>query len=125
MLFWLWVFLINAVKALNQARLEANVRVYGAEDNFKQKWPSPYAIASGLFLLLSLFKYVYRPLGWLALGAVAVGIFPIAMKGIASIRNFRLDINILMIVAGTALQFQNFLSYNFSFKISLLHFPLM
>ncbi|KAK9931646.1 hypothetical protein M0R45_018916 [Rubus argutus] len=90
---------LQIVKALNQARLEANVRVYGAEDNFKQKWPSPYAIVSGVFLLLSLFKYIYRPLGWLALGAVAIGIFPIAMKGIASIRNCRLDINILMIVA--------------------------
>ncbi|KAL6185354.1 hypothetical protein ACLB2K_041488 [Fragaria x ananassa] len=90
---------LQIVKALNQARLEANVRVYGAENSFKQKWPSPYAIASGVFLLLSLLKFVYRPMGWLALGAVAIGIFPVAMKGIASIRNLRLDINILMIVA--------------------------
>ena len=97
--------LVNAVKALNQARLEANVRVYGAKNSFKQKWPSPCAIASGVFLLLSLLKFVYRPMGWLALGAVAVGIFPVAMKGIASIRNLRLDINILMIVAGMALHY--------------------
>lgn len=91
---------MTAVKALNQARLEANVRLYGAEDNYKKKWPSPYAIASGVLLLLSFLKYAYRPLGWLALGAVVVGIFPIAMKGVAAIRHLRLDINILVIVAG-------------------------
>ncbi|XP_008223789.1 PREDICTED: putative inactive cadmium/zinc-transporting ATPase HMA3 [Prunus mume] len=90
---------IQIVKALNQARLEANVRLYGAEDNYKKKWPSPYAIASGVLLLLSFLKYAYRPLGWLALGAVVVGIFPIAMKGVAAIRHLRLDINILVIVA--------------------------
>lgn len=90
----------HAVKALNQARLEANVKVYG-EESFKKKWPSPYAIASGLLLLLAFLKYVYRPLGWLALGAVAVGIFPVCLKALASIRNLRLDINILVIVAGT------------------------
>ncbi|KAL5549369.1 hypothetical protein UlMin_004600, partial [Ulmus minor] len=86
-------------KALNEARLEANVRVYGEQDNFKKKWPSPYAIACGVLLLLSFLKYLYRPLGWLALGAVAVGIIPICLKGLTSIRNLRLDINILAIVA--------------------------
>lgn len=87
-------------KALNEARLEANIKIYG-EDNFKKKWPSPYSVACGLLLLLSFLKYVYRPLGWLALGAVAIGILPICLKAVATIRNLRLDINILAIVAGT------------------------
>ncbi|KAM1721143.1 hypothetical protein ACFX12_022715 [Malus domestica] len=91
---------LQIVKALNQARLEANVRVYGAGDSYKKTWPSPYAIGSGVLLVLSFLKSVYRPLGWLALGAVFLGIFPIAMKGFASIRNFRFhDINILVIIA--------------------------
>ncbi|XP_041021395.1 putative inactive cadmium/zinc-transporting ATPase HMA3 [Juglans microcarpa x Juglans regia] len=91
---------LQIVKALNQARLEANVRVYG-EENYKKKWPSPYAVASGSLLLLSLFKYVYQPLQWLAVGAVAVGIFPILLKGVVAIRNLRLDINILVLIAVT------------------------
>lgn len=86
------------VKALNQARLEANVRAYGVE-NYPKKWPSPYAVACGTLLLLSFLKYVFRPLQWLALGAVAVGIFPIALKGFVAIRNLRLDINILVMIA--------------------------
>jgi Cd2+/Zn2+-exporting ATPase len=89
----------DTVKALNHARLEANVRVYGVE-NSQKKWPSPYAVACGTLLSLSFFKYLYLPLQWLAVGAVAVGIFPIAMKGVAAIRHLRLDMNILAIIAG-------------------------
>ncbi|KAK9268542.1 hypothetical protein L1049_000296 [Liquidambar formosana] len=89
---------LQIVKALNQARLEANVRVKG-EANYKKKWPSPSAIACGVLLLLSLLKYIYHPFQWVALGAVAVGIFPIAWKGLVAIQNFRLDINILAVVA--------------------------
>ncbi|KAI4335383.1 hypothetical protein L6164_014029 [Bauhinia variegata] len=89
---------IQIVKALNQARLEANIRMHGGEKQQK-KWPSPYAMASGLFLLLSFLKYVYRPLEYLALGAVAAGVFPMLLKAIVSVRNLRIDINILMIIA--------------------------
>ena len=89
---------LQIVKALNQARLEANVRVYGDEKQQK-KWPSPYAVASGLLLLLSFLKYVYRPLEYLAVGAVVAGAFSIILKAIASFRNLRLDINILLIIA--------------------------
>ncbi|XP_050260495.1 putative inactive cadmium/zinc-transporting ATPase HMA3 isoform X1 [Quercus robur] len=89
---------IQIVKALNQARLEANVRVYG-EENYKKKWPSPFAIACGLLLSLSFLKYVYHPLQWLAVGAVAIGIIPITLKVMVSIRNLRIDINILMMIA--------------------------
>ncbi|OIV99778.1 hypothetical protein TanjilG_26116 [Lupinus angustifolius] len=89
---------LQIVKALNQARLQANIRVYGDEKNQK-RWPSPYAIASGVLLLLSFLKYVFHPLQYLALGAVAAGAFPIILKAIVSIRNLRFDINILIIVA--------------------------
>lgn len=95
----MFCFGMSTVKALNQARLEANVKIYGKE-NYKKKWPSPYAIACGALLLLSFLKYAYQPLKWLAVGAVAAGIFPITLKGLVAIRNLRLDINILVLVAG-------------------------
>lgn len=88
-----------AVKALNQARLEANVRVTG-ETNFKNKWPSPFAMVSGLLLLLSFFKYLYSPFRWLAVAAVVAGIYPILAKAVASLARFRIDINILVIITG-------------------------
>ncbi|KAA8535773.1 hypothetical protein F0562_030793 [Nyssa sinensis] len=89
---------VQIVKALNQARLEANVRVYG-EGNYKKKWPSPYAVACGILLVLSFLKYVYRPFQWLAIGSVAIGICPILLRGAAAIRNLTLDVNILVIIA--------------------------
>ncbi|KAL2960834.1 hypothetical protein AAZX31_17G058500 [Glycine max] len=88
---------LQIVKALNEARLEANIRVYGDEKHQK-RWPSPYSIASGVLLLLSL-KFVFHPLKYLALGAVAVAVYPLILKAIVSIRNLRLDINILMLIA--------------------------
>ncbi|KAJ6742065.1 CADMIUM/ZINC-TRANSPORTING ATPASE HMA4-RELATED [Salix viminalis] len=89
---------LQIVKALNQARLEANIRVYG-ETKHQKKWPSPYVVACGVLLLLSLLKYVYHPLRWFAIGAVAVGILPICLKSVASLRHFRLDTNVLMLIA--------------------------
>ncbi|KAL8235052.1 hypothetical protein R6Q59_021152 [Mikania micrantha] len=89
---------LQIVKALNQARLEANVRVKG-DTNYRNKWPSPYAVACGVLLLLSFLSYVLSPFKWLALGAVAVGVVPILIKSIASLRNFRLDVNTLMLIA--------------------------
>ncbi|KAF9679851.1 hypothetical protein SADUNF_Sadunf06G0058500 [Salix dunnii] len=89
---------LQIVKALNQARLEANIRAYG-ETKHQKKWPSPYVVACGVLLLLSLLKYVYHPLRWFAIGAVAVGILPICLKSVASLRNFRLDTNVLMLIA--------------------------
>lgn len=88
------------VNALNQARLEANIKMRGDGDNKKKKWPSPYAIASGVLLMLSFLKYFYHPLRWLALGAVAVGIIPIALRAMSAVRNVRLDINVLALIAG-------------------------
>ncbi|KAL4564385.1 hypothetical protein LXL04_028449 [Taraxacum kok-saghyz] len=86
------------VKALNQARLEANVRMKGVQ-SYGNKWPSPYAVVCGVLLLLSFLKYVYSPFKWLALGAVAVGIIPLTLKAVASLRIFRFDINVLMLIA--------------------------
>ncbi|KAL7133764.1 hypothetical protein ABFS83_12G161900 [Erythranthe nasuta] len=88
---------IQIVKALNRARLEANVRVSG-ETNHKHKWPSRYTIASGALLLLSFFKYFYSPLRWLAVGAIVVGIPQIMLKAFAAIRNLTFDINILVLI---------------------------
>ncbi|XP_061361511.1 putative inactive cadmium/zinc-transporting ATPase HMA3 isoform X1 [Gastrolobium bilobum] len=89
---------LQIVKALNQARLEANIRVLG-DAKHQKRWPSPYSVASGVLLLLSFLTFAYHPLKYVALGAVAAGVFPIILKVIVSIRNLRLDINILMIVA--------------------------
>lgn len=105
-----------AVNALNKARLEANVRVSSGEKNYKKRWPSPFAIASGLFLLLSFLKYLYHPFQWFALVAVAVGIFPIFLKAAAALRTFTLDINFLMIIAGI----YSILFLSFAFFILLL-----
>ncbi|KAL6521276.1 Cadmium/zinc-transporting ATPase hma2 [Orobanche gracilis] len=90
---------IQIVKALNQARLEANIRAYG-EQSYKNKWPSPYAVICGLLLLLSFLKYFYSPLRWLAVGAVAVGILPISLKAVAALQNLTIEINILVLIAG-------------------------
>lgn len=89
---------LQIVNALNKARLEANVRVCG-EKNYEKRWPSPFAVACGVFLLLSFLKHFYHPLRWLALAAVALGIFPIILKALAALRTFTLDINILMLLA--------------------------
>ncbi|KAH6755808.1 heavy metal atpase 2 [Perilla frutescens var. hirtella] len=88
---------IQIVKALNESRLEASVRVYG-HSNYKNKWPSPYAVACGALLLLSFLKYAYAPFRWLAIAAIAVGIPPVILKALAAVRNFRLDINILVLI---------------------------
>ncbi|KAL2250936.1 putative inactive cadmium/zinc-transporting ATPase HMA3 [Sesamum indicum] len=89
---------IQIVKALNRARLEANVRVHG-EPNYKNKWPRPYAIISSVLLLLSFLKYIYSPLGWLAIGAVAMGVLPILSKAVLAVHNLTLDINVLVVIA--------------------------
>ncbi|KAL0702852.1 hypothetical protein Bca4012_058974 [Brassica carinata] len=89
------------VKALNQARLEANVKVDG-KTSFKNKWPSPFAIVSGILLLLSFFKFACSPFRWLAVAAVAAGIYPILAKAVASIWRCRVDINILIIITVAA-----------------------
>lgn len=84
---------------MNQARLEASIRVNGLK-NYQKKWPSPFAIGSGILLALSFLKYFFPPLQWLALVAVAVGIPPIIFRGVAAVRNLTLDINILVLIAG-------------------------
>ncbi|XP_008798128.1 putative inactive cadmium/zinc-transporting ATPase HMA3 [Phoenix dactylifera] len=89
---------LQIVKALNQARLEATIRAYGT-DNIIKKWPSPYILACGVLLLVSLFKRFFHPLQWFALAAVVVGMPPIIFRSIAAVRRYTLDINILMLIA--------------------------
>lgn len=69
-----------------------------------RKWPSPYTVASGLLLAIALFKYIYYPLQWVALGAVAVGLPPIIHKAVIGLRGFVLNINMLMLISGKGLQ---------------------
>ncbi|XP_074560725.1 putative inactive cadmium/zinc-transporting ATPase HMA3 [Curcuma longa] len=89
---------LQIVKALNQAKLEATVRAYG-QDKIIKKWPSPHILASGLLLLISMFKHFFHPLKWLAIAAVVVGLPSIALRSVAAIRRCTLDINILMLMA--------------------------
>ncbi|KAK2395318.1 putative inactive cadmium/zinc-transporting ATPase HMA3 [Trifolium repens] len=56
-------------------------------------------MACGLLLALSFLKYIYPPLGWLALGSVAIGFPKVLLRAIASIRALTLNINILVILA--------------------------
>ncbi|PWA61428.1 heavy metal atpase 2 [Artemisia annua] len=69
------------------------------DQSYRNKWPSPFAIVCGVLLLLSFLQYVFSPFKWLALGAVAVGIVPLILKAIGSLRNLRFDINVLMLIA--------------------------
>ncbi|KAI3881249.1 hypothetical protein MKW92_003406 [Papaver armeniacum] len=91
------------VNALNQAGLEANVRVYG-EEKKGIRWPKWYTMGCGLLLIVSLFQYIYHPLKWLSLAAAIFGLPPIVARSYGSLRNMTIDINSLMLIAvvGTA-----------------------
>lgn len=86
------------VRLLNDAQLEASLHIRG-EWKAAHKWPTPYTIASGVLVTIAMLHYVFGPLKWVALGAVAVGLPPIVMKSFQSLRRFVLDINILMLIA--------------------------
>ncbi|KAI5061521.1 hypothetical protein GOP47_0024026 [Adiantum capillus-veneris] len=86
------------VKLLNDAKLEASIHHRG-EWKAAHKWPNPYTIASGLMVALTFFHYLYNPLRWLGLGAVAVGIPPIVRRSLISLKRCILDINVLMLIA--------------------------
>lgn len=92
------------MKALNQARLEASVRAYGSGSEMTtNKWPSPYVLFCGVFLVVSLFQHFWPPLKWFALVAAAAGLPPIVLRSIAAARRLTLDVNILMLIAGKQL----------------------
>ena len=94
-------FLFPSVKALNQARLEASVRAYGSgSEKVANKWPSPYVLFCGVFLVVSLFEHFWPPLKWFALVAAAAGLPPIVLRSFAAARRLTLDVNILMLIAG-------------------------
>ncbi|CAI9103643.1 OLC1v1002165C1 [Oldenlandia corymbosa var. corymbosa] len=91
--------MMDEVGALNKAKLEASVRGERAKSTQKRR-PNPYAIASGLFLLLSFLKYFYLPLQWLALIAVGLVIFPIALRAWTAVRHLTFgNIHILVLIA--------------------------
>jgi len=93
--------LIASADALNAARLEASLRLQGETDNEK-KWPDLTTMVCGLFLALSFLKYIYHPLEWLALVSVVIGFPKVLLRAIASIKALTLNINILVLLAGTS-----------------------
>jgi Zn2+/Cd2+-exporting ATPase len=89
---------------LNQSKFEASVRAYGSgTGKIAKKWPSPYVLICGVFLLVSLFQHFWHPLKWFALVAAAAGLPPIVWKSYMAARRLTLDINILMLIAGKEL----------------------
>jgi copper chaperone CopZ len=94
----LWVTDGQLVKVLNEANLDASIHHRG-EWKAGRKWPSPWTIASGVLLAVAFFQYLWHPLRWVAIGSVAVGIPPLIVRGVASLRRYVLDINILMLIA--------------------------
>ena len=59
-------------------------------------------LASGVLLIVSLLSFIddsLEPAEWLALCAVAFGIPGVFLRAIVSIRNWMLDINVLMVIA--------------------------
>ncbi|KAF5742905.1 putative inactive cadmium/zinc-transporting ATPase HMA3 [Tripterygium wilfordii] len=92
---------LQIVKELNKQRLEANVKASAGDVGiFKKKWPNKYTFVCGLLLSIAAWKYMYHPLQWVALAAVAVGLFPILRRAYASIKNFRFaDITILILIS--------------------------
>ncbi|KAK1315978.1 Cadmium/zinc-transporting ATPase HMA2 [Acorus calamus] len=101
---------LQIVKVLNQARLEANIRIYG-DKIARRSWPSRYTIMSGVLLLLSFVKFAYPPFHWLALAAVVVGLPPILVRSIAALRiSLVPEINTLLIIAvGGAIALKDYL----------------
>ena len=97
------MFSSSPVKALNQARLEASVRAYGGATahQVSNKWPSPYVLVCGALLVVSLFEHFWRPLKWFALAGTAAGLPPIVLRSVAAARRLTLDVNTLMLIAGT------------------------
>lgn len=88
-------------RALNQAGLEAGLRPREEGNKYtKKRSPGMWNIASGVLLSLSFLKYVYPPMQWLAIGAVLIGLPNILFRGVASIRNLTININIIVLVAG-------------------------
>lgn len=110
--------MLFSVKVLNQARLEASVRAYGSgAEKITNKWPSPYVLICGVFLVVSLFEHFWHPLKWSALVAAATGLPPIILRSIAAARRLTLDVNILMLIAGKKLQLMH--------RLTLMTFPLI
>ncbi|ERN14514.1 hypothetical protein AMTR_s00038p00036580 [Amborella trichopoda] len=86
------------VAILNSAKLEASVRELGTVKN-RRTWPSPFTVVSGVLLLLSLTKFWFKPMHWLALGAVVTGLPQVVVRSFATIQQKILDINSLMLIA--------------------------
>lgn len=66
-------------------------------------WPPWYLLLSTVLLLVSILSYIPAPnmayLKYAALGSIAVGAPFVARRGWAALRTWRLDINVLMVIA--------------------------
>ncbi|NP_001346978.1 Cadmium/zinc-transporting ATPase HMA2 [Zea mays] len=89
----------HIVKVLNKAGLEASVRAYGSSAGAGGRWPSPFTVACGALLALSLLAPLLPPLRWLAVAAACVGSQPMLLRAFAAAGKLTLDINILMLIA--------------------------
>ncbi|GAB2246011.1 hypothetical protein Droror1_Dr00001504 [Drosera rotundifolia] len=88
------------VKALNQARLNANLRVKGQTKLPKRlTLPNKYIIACGVLFLLSFLKYAYHPFKWLLVAAVAIGIWPVLLRAVGAVRNLTIDVSVIVLTA--------------------------
>jgi Zn2+/Cd2+-exporting ATPase len=90
--------------ALNAAHLDASIPQGRKEHLVRERQRPPVlVVASGVLLAIALLSYIpsdnFHHLEWVALGSVAVGVWPILGKALASARNWTLDINALMVIA--------------------------
>uniref|UniRef100_A0A8R7U7Y9 Uncharacterized protein n=1 Tax=Triticum urartu TaxID=4572 RepID=A0A8R7U7Y9_TRIUA len=56
----------------------------------------------GVLLVVSLFEHFWRLLKWFAMAGAAPGLPPIVLRSVAALRRCTMDVNILMLIAGTA-----------------------
>ncbi|XP_058073762.1 cadmium/zinc-transporting ATPase HMA2-like [Magnolia sinica] len=87
------------VNSLNDARLNAEIRELGQFKTRKLSWPSTNTLCSGALMVVALFGYIYPPLKWVALAAIAVGIPNMLLRSVTALRRCMLDINVLMVIA--------------------------
>jgi len=90
------------VAALNDAKLQATLGKKGGKTG-PHKVPFPlHILASGILLIVSLLSLIDEDLEhakWLALGSIVFGVPGVLLRAFISVRNFMLDINVLMVIA--------------------------
>ena len=88
------------LRRLNDANLDAHLAGVRAGGRGRAWLPPWHTVASSALVLVSLGGYGFEPLKYVALGAVAVGVPPLARKAWVGLRGRIIGIHLLMIVAG-------------------------